>query len=111
MPAGLPRLGRGSLPYTHASPSPRWSSWRSRWLPAAAVYDGRGEILAELPIVHPDTATPEERQTHCDFTRADVWGDSREEDIFFGCRTAGIEADTRPLQRPTHDSNTLYPGM
>lgn len=77
----------------------------------AAIYDGQGEVVAELPIVYPDTATPEERQTHCYFTRADVWGDSRQEVIFFGCRTAGIYTNPRPLQLPTHYNNTLYPGM
>jgi hypothetical protein len=77
----------------------------------AAVYDGKGDIVDELPIVYPDSATAEERQTQCYFTRGDVWGDSRDEVIYFGCRTAGIWTNTRARQLPTHYNNTLYPGM
>jgi hypothetical protein len=77
----------------------------------AAIFDGHGEIVAELPIVYPASCTAAEQQTHVYFSRADVWGDSRQEVLYFGCRTAGIWTNTRPLALPTLYNHTLYPGM
>lgn len=44
-------------------------------------------------------------------SRADVWGDSREEVILFGSKGCCIWANARPLAVPTLYNNTLYPGM
>jgi hypothetical protein len=77
----------------------------------AAIYDGNGRIVE---ILHPQyTAGPsvESPEAHTYAQRADVWGDGRDEVIFFGSRCACIWANARPLAIPTHYNNTLYPGM
>jgi hypothetical protein len=60
---------------------------------------------------HTPDRTEEERRAGCYCTRADVWGDSRQEVIMFGSRGACIWANARPLAIPTLYNNTLYPGM
>lgn len=68
----------------------------------ALLYDGQGNIVAELPFAAggPFYAS-----------RADVWGDGRDEVILSGSRGACIWANARPLAIPTLYNNTLYPGM
>ena len=81
-----------------------------QWQPAA-IYDGEGRIVDTLHMQHTPDRTPQDRRAHYYCTRADVWGDSREEAILFGSRGACIYANARPLALPTLYNNTLYPGM
>ena len=76
----------------------------------AVIYDGAGEIIAELPMVAPGGERPEQH-FHFYGTRADVWGDSREEIILFGGGGACVYANSAPPAIPTLYNNTLYPGM
>jgi hypothetical protein len=76
-----------------------------------ALYDGNGDVVETLPMRHTPDRSEEARAAHYYCTRADVWGDSREEAIFFGSRGACIHANARPLAVPTLYNNTLYPGM
>jgi len=77
----------------------------------AAVYDGDGNIVDTFEMQCTPDRTPQDRQAHYYGTRADVWGDSRDEVILFGSRGACIWANARPLAPPTLYNNTLYPGM
>jgi outer membrane protein assembly factor BamB len=77
----------------------------------ALIYDGDGTIVDTLPMQYTPDRTPEDRRADFYATRADLWGDSREEAILFGSRGACIYANPRPLALPTHYNNTLYPGM
>lgn len=56
-------------------------------------------------------AAVEGQPSHCYCTRADVWGDGRDEVIVFGSHTARIYANSRPSAISTHYNQTLYPGM
>jgi hypothetical protein len=76
-----------------------------------AIYNGEGEIVEQFGMQCTPGRTEEDRRAHYYCTRADIWGDSREEVILFGSRGACIYANTRPLQPPTHYNNNLYPGM
>lgn len=76
-----------------------------------AVYDGQGEIVDEVWMEYSPYRTEIDRQTHHYVTRADVWGDSRQEIILFGTRGACVWASARAHQLPTQYNNTLYPGM
>ena len=77
----------------------------------AVIYDGRGEVIDTLPLVHtPDRSEPD-RAAHAYATRADLWGDGREEAILFGSRAACVYANSRPLALPMLYNHTLYPGM
>ncbi len=42
---------------------------------------------------------------------ADVWGDAREEVILFGSRGFCVYANTQPLDKPSLNNITLYPGL
>ena len=66
----------------------------------AAIYDGRGDIVAEFPDP-PDG--------YC--RAADVWGDSRDEVILGGPSEIRIYANRRPLAVPTLYNSTVYHGM
>jgi hypothetical protein len=76
-----------------------------------AIYDGDGSIVDTLTMQYTPDRTEEDRKAHFYCSRADVWGDSREEVLFFGSRGACIYANARPLLTPTLYNNTLYPGM
>ena len=67
-----------------------------------AIYDGPGHIVAEI-------ARPDDGGGYC--TRADVWGDSREEVIVVGRNGVRIHANRRALPLATLYNNTLYHGM
>jgi hypothetical protein len=75
----------------------------------AAIYDGDGHIVDTFQMRYTSDLPGAEPQYYC--TRADVWGDSRDEVIFFGSAGACIYANARPLAPPTLYNNTLYPGM
>jgi hypothetical protein len=76
----------------------------------AAIYDGSGNIVDTVEMRYLSENIPEDQKTYyC--TRADVWGDSRQEVIFFGPRGACIYANSRIMAIPTLYNNTLYPGM
>jgi hypothetical protein len=76
----------------------------------AAVYDGQGDLVDTLtPVFKPGPWDPARQSFYC--THADLWGDSREEVIFFGSRGLCIYANTRALDVPTWYNQTLYPGM
>ena len=77
----------------------------------AAIYNGDGEVVDVLPIpwkAPPATASGKEVAYA---TRADVWGDGRQEAIFFGPRGICIYANARPPARPAHCNETVYSGM
>lgn len=76
-----------------------------------AIYDGLGEVVDEVQMEYTPDRTAADRQTHHYVSRADVWGDSRQEIILFGTRGACIWANAAAHQLPTHYNNTLYPGM
>ncbi len=76
-----------------------------------AVFDGHGEIVDEVDMVYTPDRTAADRKSHHYVSRADVWGDSRQEIILFGTRGACIWSNARPLALPTLYNNTLYPGM
>ena len=76
-----------------------------------AIYDGEGNIVDSLQMQHTPGRTEADREAHFYCTRADVWGDGRDEVIFFGSRGACIYANSRALSVPTLYNNTLYPGM
>lgn len=78
---------------------------------SVAIYDGQGQIMDMLPMQCTPDRSEGDRRAHFYCTRADVWGDSRDEVILFGSRGACIYANARPLAIPTHYNNTLYPGM
>ena len=74
------------------------------------VYDGEGRIIDALLPYEPSRNSADQRAGYyC--TRADVWGDSRDEVILFGSRLARICVNSRPLAISTHYNQTLYPGM
>ena len=92
---------------------PRLWSVRERQGPPkpARIYNGQGEVIAELPLHI--AALPGEKDfwSDCYGMAADVWGDSREEVILFGARGFCIYANARPLEEPSLYNMTLYPGM
>ena len=77
----------------------------------AAIYNGAGDIVDTFEMQYTHDRTQEDKKTHYYGTRADVWGDSRQEVILFGSRGACIYANGRPFAIPTLYNNTLYPGM
>ncbi|MBI2190837.1 MAG: hypothetical protein HYU36_02485 [Planctomycetes bacterium] len=77
----------------------------------AAIYDGDGNEVDTFTMQYTADRTREDREAGHYCTRADVWGDGRDEVIFSGGRGACIYANARPLAIPTLYNNTLYPGM
>lgn len=75
-----------------------------------AIYDGEGDIVDSVSS-SPQSPDVEDPASHCYCTRADVWGDSRDEVIEFGSHTTRIYANSRPSALATHYNQTLYPGM
>ena len=77
----------------------------------AAIYDGWGNVVDVLRPAYPEGRAPADGigQYYC--LRADVWGDSRQEVLFFGGHGASICSNARPLAIATLYNNTLYPGM
>ena len=76
-----------------------------------AIYDGNGDVTDVFKMQYTPDRTEKDREAHFYVTRADLWGDSRDEVILFGSRGACIYANARPLATPTHYNNTIYPGM
>lgn len=66
-----------------------------------AVYNGQGEIVAEIE-------SPPDGGGHC--TRADVWGDSRDEVVVVEPQGVRLFANPRALSIPTLYNSTLYHG-
>ena len=77
----------------------------------AVIYDGEGEVIDVFRMEYTADRTEEDRQSHFYVTRADLWGDSRDEVVFFGSRGACIYSNSRPLNIPTLYNNNLYQGM
>ncbi|MGD9494958.1 MAG: hypothetical protein AB7Y46_01485 [Armatimonadota bacterium] len=77
----------------------------------AAIYGGEGDLVDRLEMRYAPgrDETGEPRKAYA--TRADVWGDSRQEVIMSEPGGACIWANARPLAVPTLYNNTLYPGM
>jgi len=75
------------------------------------IYDGEGNQVETITMQYP--GVPDAEALHCGYygLAADVWGDSREEVIFFGARGACIYANASPLSLPTQYNETLYPGV
>ena len=79
-----------------------------------AIYDGQGDVVDELevPAAILDSAenvTSAPGNYYC--SRADLWGDSREEVTVAGRNGLCIYANGRPMAIPTLYSNTCYHGM
>ena len=77
----------------------------------ARIYNGRGEVVDELPLQVGPMAGETEFMSDCYGMAADVWGDSRDEVLLFGARGFSIYANSRPLEQPSQYNMTLYPGM
>jgi len=77
----------------------------------AAIFDGAGNIVDTAVMQYTPGRGEADQQAGYYCTRADVWGDSRQEVILSGSRGACIYANARPLAIPTLYNNTLYPGM
>lgn len=76
-----------------------------------AIYDGNGTVVDTLELPLPPNATEELRRTPYYCLAADVAGDSRDEVIMAGARSAWVFANARPLALPTLYNETLYPGV
>lgn len=76
----------------------------------ARIYNGRGEVVDELPLQAGPLAGEAEFASDCYGMAADVWGDSRDEVLLFGARGFSIYANSRPLDQPSQYNMTLYPG-
>jgi hypothetical protein len=77
-----------------------------------AIYDGQGNVVDEIDVaadICGGENSPNPGNYYC--CRADLWGDSREEVLLFGCKGTQILANRRPLAIPTLYNNTLYHGM
>jgi hypothetical protein len=77
----------------------------------ARIYDSQGEVLDVFPLHVAPLPGETNSFTDCYGMAADVWGDSREEVILFGSRGFCVYANTRPLEKPSLNNMTLYPGM
>lgn len=77
----------------------------------AAIYDGEGNVVDTFAIPWKTPPAQVSGKEVAYATRADVWGDSREEAIFFGPAGVCIYANTRPLAKPTRYNETIYSGM
>jgi hypothetical protein len=76
----------------------------------ARIYDGQGEVVAELPLHIAALPGEKDFYSDCYGMAADVWGDAREEVILFGSRGFCVYANPRPLDKPSLNNMTLYPG-
>src|SRR5262249_10304839 len=72
---------------------------------SVVIYDGEGNITDTFEMQYAPYRTAEDRKADFYCTRADVWGDSRQEVILFGSRGACIYSNARPLQIPTLYNN------
>ena len=77
----------------------------------ARIYNGRGEVVDELPLQVGPMPGEADYMSDCYGMAADVYGDSREEILLFGSRGFSIYANSRPLEQPALYNMTLYPGM
>ena len=77
----------------------------------AVVYDGQGDVVDWLEMRYAEGRSESGEPQKAYVTRADVWGDSRQEVVMFEPGGACIWANARPLALPTLYNNTLYPGM
>jgi hypothetical protein len=76
----------------------------------AVLYDGRGEIIATLPMEYAGSPQPQGRQAHFYGYVASIWGDQRDEIILSGSRGACIYTNARPLGLSRLHNQTLYRG-
>jgi hypothetical protein len=77
----------------------------------ACIYNGQGEVIAELPLQIAGLPGEKDFWSDCYGMAADVWGDAREEVILFGSRGFCVYANTQPLDKPSLNNMTLYPGL
>jgi len=77
----------------------------------ASIYNGKGEVIDTLPIPWKTPPAKVSGKEVAYATRADVWGDSRQEVIFFGPRGLCIYANTRSFNRSALYNDTIYTGM
>ena len=76
-----------------------------------AIIDGDGTIVETLAMHYPDTVAPDARSCGYYGLAADVWGDSRDEVLFFGARGCSVYANAAPSGVETLYNETLYPGV
>jgi len=79
-----------------------------------AIYDGSGTVVDELDVTTDmleDNETPSGYPGDYNVSRADVWGDNRDEALVYGRNGVRIYANRRALSIPTLYNNTLYNGM
>ncbi|MBI2298052.1 MAG: hypothetical protein HYU66_03715 [Armatimonadetes bacterium] len=76
-----------------------------------AIYDGDGNVVDSFQMQFTPARDAADRARDLYVTRADVWGDGREEVILFGSRGCCVYANASAWQPATRYNNTLYPGM
>lgn len=77
----------------------------------ARIYDGNGEVVDVMPIPWKTPKAKVSGKEVAYTTRADVWGDGRQEVIMFGANGTAIYANPRPRSLPTQYNETAYTGM
>jgi hypothetical protein len=77
----------------------------------AAVYDGNGERADELTMVYPPAHAAAGEKTDFYGTRANVFGDARDEVILFNSYGCCVYANVRAFNPPNLYNHNLYPGM
>ena len=74
------------------------------------IYDGEGNILDTITMQYSHPPTPDDLRCGYYALTTDVWGDSRDEVLLFGSRSACIIANARPLAVPTLYTKHFIPG-
>lgn len=77
----------------------------------AAIYDGWGNVVDAVSPAYPAGRPEADLKAQVYALAADVWGDHRDEVLFFGPCGASIWANARPLAIPKLYNQTYYPGM
>jgi hypothetical protein len=76
-----------------------------------AIIDGNGDLVASFQMAYAYDPTPDDRTYGYYGLAADVWGDSREEILLTGARSACLYANAAPLAVPSQYNETYYPGV
>jgi hypothetical protein len=79
-----------------------------------AIYNGEGEIVDAFDVpdeILEDKDTPSGYPGDYYCSRADVWGDNRDEVLIIARNGVRIYANRRALSIPTLYNNTAYHGM
>jgi hypothetical protein len=77
----------------------------------AAVYDGTGRIADELAMQYAPAHAAAGAKTDFYGTRANVWGDARDEVILFNSYGCCVYTNVKAFNPPNLYNHNLYPGM